>query len=164
MKHAALALLSLALLGGCASSTEERLKAEAKAGCPQKQTREVMAARRMVESLRVGEDSARALRNGPAPVKTMALLNPHEAPLTVYFYKTALPSCSVLQAESTHVPVIAEPGRKGKIKGFGRETLDTLIAQGWDLAYNKGRWFGQQRYSETPWPWQSWDYTYIPRN
>lgn len=162
MKHTALALLALGILSGCASSTEERLKAEVKAGCPQKQTREVMAARRLVESLHVGEDTARALNRGPAPVKTMALVNPHEPPLTVYFYKTALPTCSVLVAESTHVPVIAETGRKGKIKGFGRDTLDTLIAQGWTLAY-KQRWFSKQLYSETPWPWQSWDYTYIPR-
>lgn len=163
MRSLTLTLMGCAVLvlTGCASSTDEQLKAHAIASCPKQSTQDIVATRQFLDGLIPGQTPTKTLRRGPAPIKSMYLIRAYEPALMVYFYKTSLQGCSWLTDESAHVPVIAETTSPGMVMGIGRDTLQTLQAQGWQLAYRQG-WL-HTGYAAIPWPWQTWDYTYLPR-
>ncbi len=153
-------------LAGCASHASRKAskdRAAIAAACPAKAVAATKATRAFLTSLTPGRTPARALSKGPKPIKSIALIRPHEPTLQVYFYYAAVPNCPWFAADNPNVPVIVETTKHGLVLGYGRETLQTLQAQGWMLAEREDRWLGRDAYHPTAWPWQAWDYRYLPR-
>jgi len=135
---------ALVAVAGC--SSEPKIKDPNLAKCPVKEVRMVQANQKAVEQLKMGEAVAPVLDGLGGPSKKATLTKEGEQAYWVGFYQTALPECGWLTYTDTFTPVMV---RGGMVEGVGKNDLTFKLEHGWML-------------QEAAWPWQGYDYGYLP--
>lgn len=143
-RHFAPALLTLALLAGCASKPKEP---DYKKECPPKVTQAVLGNQRALGLVEVGKTHIGDLKGLSAPTRTIMLSHFGEADVKVALYPTAVTGCPIMLPGATYTPVVI--GDDGTVIGMGMDDMDKLHAKGWTVL-------------GATWPWQNYDYAYIP--
>lgn len=143
-------------------------RASVQSGCPPHEIKRMIQLRTNLKSIQPGVTPAGATRSLGKPLRTVVLARQGQRDLLVAFYPMGMASCPWLADSAPFMPVVMEQGRKGVVLGYGNETLQTLHAQGWELGYRhtrRGGLFGKdsQTFTATPWPWQSYGYSYLPK-
>ncbi len=159
------------LLASCgAPFSNYRFKRESTAmGCPPSEITRIANTRARIGLIQPGLTEAHELKFLGQPQRTLTLARAGQADLAVAFYPLSLETCGWVANGPNYLPVISQMGRNGVVLGVGQTTLMELHAQGWELGTRRGfrsglLSFGQHSMFEpTPWPWQSYDYSYLPR-
>jgi hypothetical protein len=170
IKFAFLCLAAAAFLTGCSALTGPyKFKREsAGMGCPPSEVQRIANTRARLGLIQPGATQAKELKFLGAPIRTLTLARAGQADLAVAFYPLSLETCRWVNNGPNYFPIIMQPGREGLVLGTGQATLMELHAQGWELGTRRlamGGIFNQNvgTFEPTPWPWQSYDYTYLPR-
>lgn len=173
-------LAAAVLVSGCSSmlgpfAGSYKFKRDSAAqGCPPASVAQITQTRARLNLLQPGITPVRELKFLGKPLRTMVLARAGQEDLLVNFYPLGLESCAWVADSANHLPVIIQNHPKGVVLGYGMDTLMTLHAQGWELGTRGrmvgsrliGSWWGQRWQGEfvpTPWPWQSYGYSYLPR-
>lgn len=144
MKKILLLMVCLAVVAGC-SRAKPKID-PAIAACPERTLRMLQDNQRYFETLEKGEQPVESLRKVKGFVREATLVKLNEEPMKVLFYQTGLPTCAWLVYKEVYTPVVI---RDRTIVAVGSEQVKELTAHGWAL-------------QEAAWPWQRYDFGYIP--
>jgi hypothetical protein len=167
----ALLCLAAALLAGCSALTGPyKFKREsAGMGCPPSEIERIANTRARLGLIQPGATQAKELKFLGTPIRTLTLARAEQADLAVAFYPLSLETCRWVNNGPNYFPIIMQQGREGLVLGTGQATLMELHAQGWEIGTRRSfraGWWGyspQSIFEPTPWPWQSYNYSYLPR-
>ena len=134
-------LIAVTLLAGCGKPPVDPNIA----ACPEKVISMIQDNQRFMESIKVGETSSDALRPLKGLKRKATLVRGGDS-VRVFFYQTGLPQCQWMMSSESLTPVLVQDG---VIIAFGSQTVRGMAAKGWVL-------------KEATWPWQRYDYGYIP--
>jgi hypothetical protein len=152
------------LLAGCGGNRIAKQEQEMQARtCESHQVQRAIKTRHTLLHIQPGITSVKKLSNLGKPSYKAALVRAYEPPLAVVFYPLSNPACPWLADGPTYLPVIYNPAKGTVIKGYGIETLKQLQTEGWQLGQMRSRFMGEPLFTPIPWPWQNWDYSYVPR-
>jgi hypothetical protein len=163
-------LASVFLLAGCSALTGPyKFKREsAGMGCPPAEIQRITNTRARLALIQPGQTRQRELKFLGQPMRSLTLARAGQHDLQVAFYPLSLPTCRWVNDGPNYFPVISQQGREGLVLGTGQATLMELHAQGWELGTRRGAmrgilWQRGGTFEPTPWPWQSYNYSYLPR-
>lgn len=119
---------------------------EADRVCPPATIQHAMQSQRLLAQVQDGVTTTKALRAAGDPLKKATLIKTGEEPLQLWLYRTGVAGCKWLLAEHLAEPVVL---RDGIVIAHGAESFSAMTAKGW-------------RIKEAQWPWQKYDFGYIP--
>lgn len=141
---AALAIGATALLAGCSSKPKEIDYSKI---CPPKLGQQIMANQHAFGMVEVGKTRLADLKGLGKPARRTKLVHFGENDLNLELYPTELESCPFMLPGPTYTPVVLDDS--GLIIGMGMEDMRDLHAKGWKVL-------------DATWPWQDFNYAYIP--
>lgn len=117
--------------------------------CPPKAVRAVQASQKFFEGVEPGKTTVRDLRTVRRTLARRATLaRAGDAPVQVWFYQANIPGCPwvAASAEQTYMPVVIS----GKVvTAYGMDAVRDMLDNGWAV-------------KEASWPWQRYDFGYLP--
>lgn len=129
--------------GGCG---QKKMTDPVAVRCPEKTVRMLQINQRFVDSVVPGETPVKGLKKLKGIRRWAVLEKPGEAPLDVAFLQTGLPTCPWVVASESLTPLVV---KDGVIVKLGTQRVRDMAAEGWVI---KG----------AAWPWQRYDFGYIP--
>lgn len=116
--------------------------------CPTKLVQAVVGNQTALSMAKVGANRVTDFENLGAPLRKATITKPGEADLMLLVYPTAVPACPYILGGNLYTPVVVDGD--GLILAIGQDHLREWHRQGWMI-------------SEAAWPWQSYNYGYIPK-
>lgn len=113
--------------------------------CPAKTIQIIQANQLALRTVEPGQTAVEHL-NGMRGVNRSATLEKNGETLPVVFYQTGLPKCPWMAGQETMTPVVV---RDGVIVAMGSQMLVDMTHSGWVI-------------KEATWPWQRYDFGYLP--
>lgn len=144
MRMLVFTMLVAALAAGCSSKPKEL---DYRRECPVKLTQAIMANQHALTLVQVNKTRIRDLKDLGRPARRATLVHAGMPDLVLELYPTELASCPFMLPGPTYTPVVLD--REGVIIGMGMDDMDDLHTKGW-------------RVMEAGWPWQDYDYAYLP--
>lgn len=136
--------LLLVAVGGCSSSKpkpDPLIKA-----CPERVISVVQANQSFLEQVVRGSTPAKDLTKLKG-LKRKATLVRNGEEMGVAFYQTGIPGCPWVMSRESLTPVVVQ---NGVIMAVGTTAVQDMTAKGWSL-------------KEAAWPWQRYDFGYLPQ-
>jgi hypothetical protein len=134
-------LLGASVLAGCGGTPDPNA-----AKCPPKAVKTAADNRYFLDGLEEGRTPAIALLKKKGVARKATLEKPGENPLRVVFFQTGVPGCSWMASRSVTTAVVLKDGFVYRI---GNERLRDMTDDGWHVR-------------EAAWPWQNYDFGYLP--
>lgn len=114
--------------------------------CPEKTIAMMQQNTQFFETVVPGRTSAEPLRRLKGLKRKASMDKPGEAPMDIVFYQTGLPTCAWNVYTEALTPVVV---KNGTIMAVGSDQVKELTAHGWVI-------------KEAAWPWQRYDFGYVP--
>lgn len=115
--------------------------------CPEKTVKVMQDNQAFFSKVVPGETRISGMKKMQGLVRKATLEKPGEESVGVLFYQTSLPRCPWMVWGESLTPVMV---RDGVIVSLGSTTLKDMTAHGWVL-------------KEATWPWQRYDFGYLPQ-
>lgn len=138
-------LMAPLLVAGC--SSDKPIPDPAIAACPEARVSLVQDNQRFLDTVKVGETKASKLSDLEGLRRKATLVKSGEKPMDVWFYQTGLPGCPWAMSVESLTPVVI---KDKVIVAYGTQSVKDMTAHGWVL-------------KEATWPWQRYDFGYLPR-
>lgn len=134
-------LVMMVALAGCSKPAPDPNIA----ACPERTILILQKNQAFMENVKAGETSAKDLKKLKGLTRKATLEKGGES-MKVSFYQTGLPRCPWVLARESQTPVVI---KDDVIQSVGGQALKDLTAKGWVL-------------KESTWPWQRYDFGYLP--
>lgn len=145
LKLALMAAAGALALAGCSSKPKE---IDYSRVCPTKMTQQILANQQAFTMVEVGKTRFADLKGLGAPARKATLIHFGENDKVLLLYPTELASCPFMLPGATYTPVVLDDA--GVIIGLGMQDMRDFHAKGWKV-------------QEASWPWQDYNYAYLPR-
>lgn len=133
------------MMAGC--SHDEPLPDPAIAACPEKVVRVAQANELFFEQkVKVGATRASKLDDLDGLKRVATLVKDGAPSMEVRFYQTGIPRCPWVMAKDSLTPAVI---KDGVIVAYGVDSVHDMTSKGWRL-------------KEAAWPWQSYEFGYLP--
>ena len=137
-------MMTVVLLAGCGNKPipDPNIKL-----CPEKTISMLQDNQAFISAAVPNQTPVSAFKKQRGLVRKASLEKAGESSMSVLFYQTGLPQCSWIVSSETLTPVVI---RDGVVFTIGGQALKDLTAKGWVI-------------KEATWPWQRYDFGYLPQ-